>query len=156
MINNLLFRDVIVNDVSSIINLFRLLVNKHIDARQDFRPEFDEYQYNTYLTTAIIENKSVVSVVVKDDEIIGFAIGKIQSITKHLFLKDILIGEIQYLIIKDEYKKNGIAKKLLNFLEEKLYLLGTQNFEARVFSFNDEVHMEKVGYSEKYRIYEKV
>ncbi len=143
------------NDVLSIINLFKDLDRKHIASRQDFRESINERRYTSLIEEAIESEEYSIFIASADEQIIGFSIGKIRSIRNHPFLKDTNIGEIQYVAIAESYKRIGVAKSLLDSVETELRSKGANSLEMRVYSFNDEAYPTKVNYLPKYTVYEK-
>ena len=97
----------------------------------------------------------LISVAEIEKQIVGFSLGKLILIRNNILFVDQNIGEVLYVVVKEEFKKKGIAKALMNYLENSLKGMGANKLELKVYNFNKEVIPESVGFMQKFTIYEK-
>lgn len=143
-------------DFKNILPLFKELDLKHSKNSNDVREKIPEERYKRIFQSIFNEKTDYVLTVVEDyNIIIAFALGKIITLKNNLVYKNNNIGEILYVIVKDEYKMIGIGKKLMADLEVRLKSNGAKKLELRVYNFNKETLPEKVGFKPKYTVYEK-
>lgn len=143
-------------DFKNILPLFIELDLKHIKNTNDIREKIPKERYKR-IFEAVFQEKSnhILTVVENDGSVIAFALGKIRIIQNNLVFKNNIIGEILYVIVKKEHKMKGIGKKLMIDLENRLRSNGAKKLELKVYNFNKETLPEKVGFKEKYTVYEK-
>lgn len=144
------------DDLPAILPLFQDLDAKHRRSSKDIRDEIKPERYELLFNSTFKENSDLIlSVVEKEQEVIGFALAKITQVQKNFILKDSLIGEVLYVAVSERYKRGGIGRELMKDMEQRLIEKGVEKFQLRVFSFNDETFPEKADYRPKYTVYEK-
>lgn len=143
-------------DCPSILPLFKELDAKHFRNSVDVREEIQLERYNI-LFANVFKNDSnlILSVAEENNLVVGFALAKITRIEKNFILKDSVIGEVLYVAVHEEHKRNGIGRLLMADMEKRLISKDIDKFELRVYSFNDETLPEKIDYLPKFTVYEK-
>ena len=97
-------------DFKSILPLFQNLDIKHSKNSNDVREKIPVERYKRIFQNIFKEKTNYVLTVTEDNNIIiAFALGKIITIKNSLVYKNNSIGEVLYVIVKDEYKMNGIG-----------------------------------------------
>ncbi len=143
-------------DVQGILPLFKALDEKHYRNSNDIRSEIKPERYTFLFDNTFKENSNLIlSVAEENTMVIGFALAKITIMENNFILKDFRIGEVLYVAVAEQHKRNGLGKKLMIDMEHRLKEKGVNKFELRVFSFNDETFPEKINYKPKYTVYEK-
>ncbi|MBE7633167.1 GNAT family N-acetyltransferase [Tenacibaculum finnmarkense genomovar ulcerans] len=142
-------------DLKEIVNLFKLLNSKHQSNRKDFKSSIELDWYKHVLKKSYADKNYIILVAESNNKIIGFIIGKIYLIKENLLLKNNTIGEILFINVLDNYKKQGVGKKLIEKTEFKLRENGATTLEIRVYDFNKEMFPEKFNFSKKLTVYEK-
>lgn len=152
----MLIRLGIKSDLNEVIELFKILDEKHIRNRNDFKKSIDFKRYTDILEKCFQEVDYVLIVAEAESKIIGFGIGRVYKVQNHSFLKDHKIGEILYLVVDAKKRRTGIGRNILEYLEIHLKLKESERIELRVYNFNEEAYPESVGYHKKFTIYEKL
>lgn len=143
-------------DCLSILPLFKELDAKHARNSIDVKKEIHLDRYNLLFTNVFKEESNLIlSVAEVNTLVVGFALAKITQVRNNFIFKDSVIGEVLYVAVHEEQKRNGIGRQLMTDMEQRLISKGIDKLELRVYSFNDETLPEKVNYKPKYTVYEK-
>lgn len=85
----------------------------------------------------ILSNKDALFLIAKEkNEIIGFVFGAIRGASDIPILKKRKYFHIDTLMVKKEYRKSGIGKKLMKKIENSVRDLGIKELELEVWNFN--------------------
>lgn len=143
-------------DCPFILPLFKELDAKHSRNSIDVKEEIHVDRYNILFANAFKDDSNLIlSVAEENNLIIGFALAKITHIRNNFILKDSVIGEVLYVAVNEQNKRNGIGRHLMADMENRLLSKGIDKFELRVYNFNDETLPEKINYKPKFTVYEK-
>lgn len=134
-------------DLNTVLPLFKELDAKHIVNSRDFRANINEERYRLIFKRALNKESNLIFTVAEMNEtVIGFVLSKIVYIRNNYVFSDKTIGEINYIIIQENFKKRGIGKLLLEDMEERLSAKGVSKIEIRVYDFIKELLLEKYGF----------
>ena len=143
---NIKIRKVVADDAKEIQPLYLELMNRHaINLPNMFTSE----------TTVDIEEikKDICEfeyfyVVTFDSKVIGYMKGRYKNIEESLFVKERDMILLTDLIIKEEYRNQGIGKKMLEFIEGEAWKRNISSIEIPVYSFNKQAKdfYKKNGY----------
>lgn len=105
---------------------------------------FPTEAFNRHLIKNLLTNTK--SVIIKATEPSGKIIGNIMGITKKE--NNMSVGRIFSLCVLDEYRKKGIATRLVQLLEEEFSLRGIKKIRLEVSTHNNIARMfyERQGY----------
>lgn len=130
---NNMIRDMRVEDYDCITELMNLLHKLHVDARPDMYMDVDSvYDRNTFLE--MLSDKDVISIAYEEK---GVVIGICFASVKYKSgMVDMKTAYIDAVVVREEYRNNGIAKKLMNEVEKWARELGVKRIDLMVWSFN--------------------
>jgi glucosamine-phosphate N-acetyltransferase len=144
MYKNLLFRNIIKDDYNQYIDLMYQFTNyKYNLSKDDFDKYIDDINNN---------NKQTIIVIIYQNELIGAG-----TLFKLIKLHNNPVGQIEDVIIKDKYRKNGYGKLIINKLTE----IGINNYGCykiilncinKNINFYKKCGFEEVGVEMKYSI----
>ena len=124
-------------DVKEAAKLVAALADYTLDKRPDiFIPNYENWEENL---TERVDNKDYHMIVAKEDnKIVGTCIAEIKhlgddEITKR---RDILF--IEYIVVKDEYKRNGIGTAMLNNMKAFIKDNNISSLELTVWGYNED------------------
>ena len=124
-------------DVKEAAKLVAALADYTLDKRPDiFIPNYENWEENL---TERLDNKDYHMIVAKEDnKIVGTCIAEIKhlgddEITKR---RDILF--IEYIVVKDEYKRNGIGTAMLNNMKAFIKDNNISSLELTVWGYNED------------------
>ena len=124
------------NDVKEAAKLVATLADYTLDKRPDiFVPNYENWEANL---TERLDNKDYHMIVAKENNnIVGTCIAEIKHIGDDEVTKvrDILF--IEYIVVKDEYKRNGIGTAMLNSMKEFIKANNIPSLELTVWGYNE-------------------
>ncbi len=134
---NIVISKLEMEDVKEAAKLVASLADYTLDKRPDiFIPNYENWENNLIERLA---NKDYHMIVAKEDNnIVGTCVAEIKHIgddevTK---IRDILF--IEYIIVKDEYKRNGIGTAMLNHMKQFVKENNILSLELTVWGYNED------------------
>lgn len=134
---NIVISKLEMEDVKEAAKLVASLADYTLDKRPDiFIPNYENWESNL---TERIDNKDYHMIVAKEDNnIVGTCVAEIKhlgdnEITK---IRDILF--IEYIIVKDEYKRLGIGTAMLNHMKQFVKTNNISSLELTVWGYNED------------------
>jgi ribosomal protein S18 acetylase RimI-like enzyme len=134
------------------------LVKYQVEKREtepDIFPDFDESQYRENFSSKPIEDypSNKVILVIDGDKIVG----RVDVIVEYSFMDFATIGYIDWIYVLKNYRKQGIAKKLIEKAEDFMrenqvdsyYLFPATNDEAQAFYNNIDIEIKNVEKAQK-------
>ncbi len=134
---NIVISKLEMQDVKEAAKLVASLADYTLDKRPDiFVPNYENWENNL---TERINNKDYHMITAKDnDEIIGACIAEIKHLGDDEVTKRRCILFIEYIIVKDEYKRNGIGTAMLNHMKEFVKENNISSLELTVWGYNED------------------
>jgi len=131
----------------------------HVQNRKEIKPEILDLQYRKkHLTDHLLANKNNMALVAEENnEIIGFVSGETRAIGNHLIFRDSVVGQINDLIVRRDYQKRGVGRKLINEMEARLRTMGADHLDLKVYDFNKDAirFYEQIGFKRKIIVFER-
>ena len=134
---NIVISKLEIEDVKEAAKLVAYLADYTLDKRPDiFIPNYENWETNL---RERIESSDYHMIVAKEDNnIVGTCVAEIKhlgdnEITK---IRDILF--IEYIIVKDEYKRLGIGTAMLNHMKEFVKENNISSLELTVWGYNED------------------
>lgn len=123
-------------DVKDAAVLVSKLANYTLDMRQDiFILNYENWEENL---TQRLENKNFEIIVAKHgDSVVGVCSAEIKHVGdgENTKVRDILF--IEYIVVKDEYKRNGIGTKFLDYMKKIAKDNDILSLELTVWGYNE-------------------
>ena len=134
---NIVISKLEMEDVKEAAKLVASLADYTLDKRPDiFIPNYENWESNL---RERIESSDYHMIVAKEDEnIVGTCIAEIKHIGDDEVTKvrDILF--IEYIVVKDEYKRNGIGTAMLNNMKAFIKDNNIPSLELTVWGYNED------------------
>ena len=146
-------------DVDEIIDIYMQINELHENNRPDVFKIKDIQKNRNEILEILEDEKFNVYVATNEKEIIyGIIIINIKNVKEHRNLKDTKILWVEDIGIKEEYKRNGIGKVLMDKAKEIAKYENCSRIELNCWNFNKNAikFYNKVGMSTQRRIMEIV
>ncbi|MCP4611537.1 MAG: GNAT family N-acetyltransferase [Planctomycetes bacterium] len=135
MAKEVVIRKAVVEDVSSIIELWKELMDFHKERDRIFsRSATGHERFSEYLITNIQSDMSCVFVAADGKDLVGYCMAKISKYPP--VLEQQAYGEIDSIAVTENYRRSRIGKRLLNEIREWYSEEGISRIEARVSKYN--------------------
>jgi len=134
--NDVVIRKATFDDIEQIKPLFIELQNIHSDNYPDIFKHIDTISHD-YLIEEI-KTYSYYYVAIINDLIIGYLKGINRVVNETYIIKKRNMLTLVDLIILKEYRKKGIAHKMLEYIEDLAIANGIESIEIPVYEFNKE------------------
>jgi len=97
-------------------------------------------------TKPTLKRLSFLAVAIKNDEIVGFALGSLKIMPEYLGFQK--VGFISHVFVSEKHRRNGIAEKLSSYLESIFEKREVDILELEVLTDNNAAisFWENVGY----------
>lgn len=126
------------NDNDSVIKLYYQIDNQHYQKLPDeFLEPIKIIRDNKYFENIISSNDSILFVAEIDNLIVGLIEVYIKQNTT-IVSNPIKIGYIYAIVVDENYRREGIGKKLLSEAKEWLKSNEVKRVDLRVYDFNNE------------------
>ncbi len=138
-----MIKEATLNDLDAVYDLICILENKKIDYQHFF---------NTYKNH--MNNNDVIYLVYRNEkEIVGF----LSFMVHHYLHHSKNVGEIVELVVKEEYRSQGIGHQLLAEIEKRAQLLSLEQIELNTSTYRKDAHRfyEKHGFEMNHYNYTK-
>ena len=134
----MLIRDASTKDFIQMGSIFKQVDGLHNEAHPEiFNPPIENARSKEYIESVLQNEKSKLVVVIENDNIIGIAKADIESSPDiPLFTKREWLA-ISTIVVDENYRGNGVGKKLLDYLYSWAKSQEVYEVELTVFSFNE-------------------
>lgn len=142
------------SDYDKVDILMQELHKLHVKERPDLYVEL-EHPYSREKFETLVTDEQVISILSEQDHIVtGICFAEIRTRSMMVNMTTAYINDI---IVKDSYRRQGIAKSLFLAAEERAKKKGAKRIDLMVWSFNKDAiaFYEKIGMSPQRIIYEK-
>ncbi len=131
-----IIREAVIKDFDSYINLYESLTEYHIQNRPDILKSVPGLTKSDF--KKIIKNKDTfITVIEKDEEIIGFSKWQIKKVRNNPHLQERIVAFVDEFFIDFPFRRNGYGKKLWNSIVDIASKRGAQHIELYVWDFNE-------------------
>ena len=132
----IVIREASLDDVESIFELWKELMDFHRDLDEAFTRREDWQSYFMYFIVDCIESEDAqVLVAISDDKVIGFSNSRIMELPP--VFKDEKIGQIFDIMVKEGYRNEGIGEKMLSKILQWFKGKRIERIELKVASANE-------------------
>jgi len=141
-------------DYENVDLLMQQLHKLHVKERPDLYVEM-EHPYSKEKFETLINDDNVISILSEQDGIVtGICFAEIRHRSMMVNMTTAFVND---LIVKDSYRRQGIANALFLAAEEQAKKKGAQRIDLIVWSFNKDAiaFYEKIGMSPQRFVYEK-
>jgi ribosomal protein S18 acetylase RimI-like enzyme len=129
-------REATISDFESLHQLYTYVDQNHNDAHPDqFKPSNEIRRPDTYLENMLSNENIKLLVACVENEVIGFIHAELK-IMNHPVLYSYLYGHVSDIVVNYKFQRNGIAKILLQTVEQWLKEKEAREISLTVFSFN--------------------
>ena len=154
---NIIIREFEKKDIEHVIPLLQSMYLEHDQAEPGFFTpnSYSKEQIERYLKEALESNTCKVFVATKEEEIVGTIRATIKEAPS--FYKDKGIGFTDDLVVKEEYRRNGIGEQLINKTIEYYKSKGISLVESKIYEFNkpSQALSEKLGFKKTFSYFYK-
>lgn len=133
-------------DVREILPVWGQLASFHADLDPAFTPSAQwPREYEAYLRTLIGGDDAIAVIAKEGDAVIGYAIGRITNLPS--FFERRHRGYIHDVFVREEYRRRGIGRQLVEEILAWLRRRGVTLVELTVAASNDALHFwEELGF----------
>ena len=133
---NIVISKLEMEDVKEAAKLVASLADDTLDKRPDiFIPNYENWELNL---TERLDNKDYHMIVAKEDEnVVGTCVAEIKHIGDGEVTKIRDIMFVEYIVVKDEYKRNGIGTAMLNNMKAFMKDNNIPSLELTVWGYNE-------------------
>ncbi|MBC8586895.1 GNAT family N-acetyltransferase [Paratissierella segnis] len=131
-----MIREIIETDFEQLKVMYREIQDIHVINRPDVYKAVNPLSCE-YFQFSLTDKDTLATVYEKDNELIGFCVTVLKSISNHPVMKDKKSGFMEALFVKQNYRKQGIGRELFIDIKDKLKERGIDKLELMVWSFNE-------------------
>lgn len=147
-------RDMEINDYNAVDHLMQQLHRVHVNGRPDLYIDI-EHPYSVEEFNSLVTKSEIISILAEENgEIIGICF---VSIRNRSGMVEMCTAYMDDLVVKEEYQRRGIAKKLFCEAEKRAKRLGAERMDLMIWAFNDSAYKlyESLGMTPQRYILEK-
>lgn len=128
---------VVIEDFEYISEMFAEMQNFHAENEPEIFRKIQPESFTRERFISDLENENLIYLkAIIDDTIVGYISTRIVRQQKHLLYMDFNLGRIEQIFTLQNFRGQGIAKKLVLKTEQQLKDIGIYEIELFVWSFN--------------------
>lgn len=157
MLKNIQIRNMILQDYEKILEMLNDLHVEHVSHRPDIYLPSQEAISHKEFSEIVCSSEYIARVAVSEQEIVGFAVGKVKMTPEDPLIKSHKTVYIDEIYVLPAFRKNKVGKELLSCLEAVADEINADRIDLNVWSFNKDAinFYEKVGMSIQRVVFEK-
>ena len=153
---NIIIRKAVWEDMDNILTIKQQAHDIYVDERPDVYKDSDTLYTEDFLLSFFENEDKVIFVALLDDEIVSFCFLECMKVTLPMMVER-KYAYIHDFAVLEKYRRQGIASKMMSYIEEYAVAHGATSIELAVHLFSEDAitMYEKIGFSPRAKRMEK-